>query len=660
MSKIELAVFLILFGEKMRDNSSHYLVLLLLILFLLFPAVICGSDGPLSPEKAAYDVNYYDLDLAIDPATKTIKGSLLCRVKILNPIDTLVLDLDNPLTVDSVLFKKENAGFTNEFFARIDGKINIAIPIQVTPDDIISVKIYYNGAPRIAPRPPWDVGFVWETTPSGKPWLGVACEDEGADIWWPCKDHPTDEPDSMSLSFTVPNPLTCVSNGRFLGSTDNGDSTSTFNWFISTPINNYNVTFYAAEYSVIEDTYNSVSGNTIPFYFWVLPEDYDKALNYMDVFLTEFNFLESICGPFPFSTEKHGWAHAPYWGMEHQTIIAYGHDFTLNSWGMDYIHYHELAHEWWGNFITAKDWSDVWIHEGLATYMEALYVEHLSGIEEYLSFMKSRRTNDNHNYPLAPIESVTAAESFEKLDPYYRGASVMHTLRYHLGDNAFFNLLKRWAYPDSTDFDNSKGRQCRILSTDDMKNLAEEITGRELDPFWEVFFRERSYPKLIVDRKAEEATFTWKPESKVLLDVNIPIRVNGNDEVVEITDGTGSAAISIGDNLVIDPDQWLLMAKPIISSLDDVATITDYQLEQNYPNPFNPSTTIKFSLPVSSFVTLKIFDSLGSEISTLVSEKLIAGTHKIDWDASNLTSGIYFYRLAANDFVNTKKLILLK
>ena len=229
------------------------------------------------------------------------------------------------------------------------------------------------------------MGFVWDTTPSGKPWIGVACEDDGADIWWPCKDHPSDEPDSMRMKFTVPNPLTCVSNGRFIDSTDNGDNTSTFEWFISTPINNYNVTIYAAEFSLIEDTYQSVSGEEIPFYFWVLPEYYNTAVNYMDVFLNEFNFLESICGPFPFGTDKHGWAHAPYWGMEHQTIIAYGHNFTTNSWGLDYIHYHELAHEWWGNLISAKDWADIWIHEGLATYTEALYVEHLSGIEDVSS-----------------------------------------------------------------------------------------------------------------------------------------------------------------------------------------------------------------------------------------------------------------------------------
>ncbi len=625
------------------------------------------SGGPLSPEQAAYDVNSYDLDLKIDHVTKTIGGSLLCRAEVINSITTFVLDLDNPFTVDSVLFKKDEGDFETAFFTHANGKVNITIPVSVTAGDFISTKIFYNGAPRIASNPPWGVGFVWDTTPSGKPWIGVACEDDGADIWWPCKDHPSDEPDSMRMRFTVPNPLTCVSNGRFIDSTDNGDNTSTFEWFISTPINNYNVTIYAAEFSLIEDTYQSVSGEEIPFYFWVLPEYYNTAVNYMDVFLNEFNFLESICGPFPFGTDKHGWAHAPYWGMEHQTIIAYGHNFTTNSWGLDYIHYHELAHEWWGNLISAKDWADIWIHEGLATYTEALYVEHLSGIDAYHQYMDNRRPSNNHSFPLAPNEPMTAAQAFDNLNPYYRGASVMHTLRYHLGDAAFFNLLKRWAYPDSNDFDNTNGRLCQILTTDDMKDKAEAATGIDLDPFFDVFLREASYPVLNVVRGTSETTFTWSTENSVPLDVNIPLTVNGIEQTVEMTAGEGSISLSLSDNLVIDPKQWLLMDEPnIITSIEDgISEIRHYRIEQNYPNPFNPTTKIKYQIPVSGFVQLKVYDVLGNEIAELISEEKSKGIYSVDFDTADIngkdiTSGVYFYTITVNDFVQTNKMVILK
>ena len=636
--------------------------LIFIVLIITNISSFAESGGPLSPAQAAYDVNYYNLDLTIDPVAKTIDGSLLCRVEILDPIDTLVLDLDNPFTIDSVLFKLNESTFISTLYEFSAGKVYINIPESVVEGDFVSVHIYYNGAPRIASNPPWGVGFVWETTPSGDPWIGVACEDDGADIWWPCKDHPSDEPDSMSMSFTVPNPLICVSNGQYMGSVDNENGTSTFNWFISTPINNYNVSIYAAEFMLIEDEYLSINGEMIPFYFWVLPESYNTAVNYMDVFLTEFDFLESICGPFPFGTDKHGWAHAPYWGMEHQTIIAYGHNFTVGSWGYDYIHYHELAHEWWGNLITAENWADVWIHEGIATYTEALYVEYLYGMESYHEFMDNKRPNDNHSYPLAPYDELTAAQAFDNLNSYRRGASVMHTLRYHIGDELFFNLIKRWAYPDPADTDNTNGRLCRILTTEDLMIQAEEVTNQDLDPFFDVFMREAPYPILHVLKEYDETTFTWETENNVLLDVDIPILVNGNEYNVEMTEGQGSIIISLEDELVIDPKNWILMAEPtIVTSVeDDLSKITNYQLEQNYPNPFSQTTTIKFSIPKSQFVTLKVFDIQGNEIITLVNGKQAPGIYEVEFDGSNLTSGEYFYRLQVGDYSETKKFVFNK
>lgn len=629
------------------------------LLNILAVSVNAQSGGTLSLLQSSYDVKYYSLDLTINSGTKTINGSLLCMAEIINPINTFVLDLDKVFTIDSVLYKKEGEEFTVASFNHNESKINISIPETVVNGDNIFVQVFYSGFPKIAERPPWDDGFVWGKTPSGDQWIGVACETSGADIWWPCKDHPSDEPDSMSLSFTVTNPFTCVSNGKFIGSVDNGDNTSTYKWFVSTPINNYNVTFYAAEFNLIEDDYISISGETIPFYFWVLPDDYWSAYNHMDVFKQEFDFLETICGPFPFGTDKHGWAHAPYWGMEHQTIIAYGHDFSLNSWGFDYIHYHELAHEWWGNFITAKDWSDVWIHEGIATYTEALYVEHLRGMDGYFKYMNSIRPINNHTHPLAPIVEITSSEAFNNLNPYYRGASVMHTLRYHLGDESFFNLLKRWVYPNSLDFDNTNGRQCRILSTNDMKEKAEEITGVNLDPFFEVFFREASYPNLIVDRKTDSTVFIWETENSIKLDLDIPVFVNGIEQRVDVKEGIGVLYISANDILDIDPNKWILMDSPEITNLENnFSVVGNYKLQQNYPNPFEYSTTIEFTILKREFVTIKVLTSNGVEVKVLVHEELLPGNYKVILDREKLSSGIYFYNMQTPNFNEIKSLII--
>ena len=381
--------------------SKKSIVIMIIGIFLaILECAVAKNDsgGVLLPQQAAYDVTYYALDLNINPEEKTISGSLMVKAKIIDDLDTLVLDLDQVFTIDSVFTTEESDKFEKTSFSASSGKVFVEANGLISKDSVICAKIYYHGSPRISNKPPWDDGFVWGKTSTGKHWIGLACETSGADIWWPCKDHPSDEPDSVSLRFTVPTGYICVSNGKLIGTENHENGTSTFNWFVSTPINNYDVTFYMADYLRIDDTYLSISGDTIPFNFWILPESYEDAQKHLPVFFDEFHFLETICGPFPFGTEKHGFAHAPYWGMEHQTIIAYGNNFKVNAWGLDYIHFHELAHEWWGNLVTAKDWSDLWIHEGLATYMEALYVEHISGRDSYQKFLVKRKPENNHLY----------------------------------------------------------------------------------------------------------------------------------------------------------------------------------------------------------------------------------------------------------------------
>jgi len=279
---------------------SRFILAPILFISLSFYSVVSGSGGKLSAEQAAYDVLFYDLDLTISPTTKSISGSLLCKAEILNPINVFVLDLENQFKIDSILLSVNNSEFTTAEYQFNGGEIIITPNAELQTGDVIESIVYYYGSPRIANNPPWDDGFVWDETGSRKPWIGVACESSGADIWWPCKDHPSDEPDSMALSFTVPKPLACIANGKFIAQIDTEDNSTTYNWFVSTPINNYNVSIYVAEFNLIEDNYTSVNGANVPFDFWVLPESYQTAMNHMDVFKKEFDFLESICGPFPF------------------------------------------------------------------------------------------------------------------------------------------------------------------------------------------------------------------------------------------------------------------------------------------------------------------------------------------------------------------------
>lgn len=636
--------------------------LLTFLIFLGTFSISAGSGGPLSKEQAAYNVTFYQLDLEIFPDSKSISGSALCTASILEPLNTFVLDLDSGYLIDSILYRRSNENFKPAAFTHSQGKINITPPSALIAGDIISARIFYKGKPRISKQPPWDDGFVFSTSQNGKPWIGLATEGAGGDLWFPCKDHPTDEPDSAALNFTVPKPLTCVSNGTFIDSTDNGNTT-TFRWFVSSPINNYNITFYAAVYMLIEDKYQSVNGEFIPFYFWILPENYNKALNQLKVFREEFDFLESICGPFPFGKMKHGFANSPYWGMEHQTIVAYGSNFMVNDWGYDFIHFHEMAHEWWGNLVTAKDWSDVWIHEGIAVYTEALYVEAKMGQTSLYQFMDMQRSSDTHSYALAPRESMTSDNAFFFLNPYKRGAYVMHTLRYYLGDENFFRLLKRWAYPDSSNLNGET--QCRIVSTDDLKNQAEVLTGIDLDPFFEAFFRQKSFPLLKVARGDSEASFTWITQNNIPLDLDVPVTVNGNALTINMENGKGTAAIALKDELRIDPNGWIIMTTKVVTEVNENDTpLKDFRLGQNYPNPFNPSTTIPFEVPETSDVTVRIYDSISKEIGS-EQLRLESGGHSYVFHSENLSSGVYFYEVEAETddgkiFRDIRRMVLMK
>ena len=645
-------------------KKSVILKIIAIFLAILGHAV-AGNDsgGVLLPQQAAYDVTYYALDLKINPEEKTISGSLIVKAKIVDDLDTLVLDLDQVFTVDSVFITEESGGFKKTSFYTSSGKIFVECSGPVLTDNFICAKIYYHGVPRIPNKPPWDDGFVWGETSVGKHWIGVTCEGGGADIWWPCKDHPSDEPDSVSLRFTVPTGYLCVSNGKLIGTENNDNGTSTFNWFVSTPINNYDVTFYLADYLRIDDTYLSVSGDTIPFNFWILPESYEDAQKHLSIFFNEFHFLEMICGPFPFGTEKHGFAHAPYWGMEHQTIVAYGSNFEVNTWGLDYIHFHELAHEWWGNLVTAKDWSDVWIHEGLATYMEALYVEHLSGRDSYQKYLAKRKPENNHNYPLASKTPMTASDAFDTLNPYNRGAWAIHTLRYYLGDKVFYRVLKYWAYPDTSETDNHNGKQCRLVTTDDMKDIAEKVSSRNLTPFFDVFFREASYPYLEIEYLQTEAKFTWITENNVLLDVDVPVMINDSLQTVDMRDGHGRISLPLNAEMKIDPEQRILMGTPLITRIQGHSTSTtpkDFKLFQNYPNPFNEETQIGFSLPVSSSVEISVHNTTGEFLSQIFTGYIKAGTYWINWKPRNYPSGVYYVRLQAEHFIRTIKTTLVK
>lgn len=520
------------------------------------------SGGYLIPEQAAYDVNYYDLTLDINPADSSISGTLAMTATITSPAAEIVMDLD-PILAIHALEEEVKGGLKAATFTRESGRVRIRLHKTKQPGDVLKLVVTYGGVPRVAPNPPWDGGFTWASTEDGSPWIATTCQTIGADVWWPVKDHVSDEPDSMSLHITVPKPLVVASNGRLTGTEDHGDKI-TYNWFISNPINVYNVALNIAPYRTIETTYKSIAGDTFPVVFYVLPEDYEKGLKLFPEILDHLSFFEETVGPYPFRADKYGVAQTPHLGMEHQTIIAYGANFDNGSmtggvdFGYDALHHHELAHEWWGNLVTNIDWSDMWLHEGFGTYMQPLYREKLAGTAAYHEQMARSRRGIQNEIPVAP-RGVLSSQEIYGGDIYSKGAWVLHTLRYLIGEEQLRQSLKLMAYPEPEMLAAIDGSQTRFVTTDDYKAIVEELSGRNLDWYFEMYIRQPRLPRLHTQQNGTQLTLSWETPDDLPFPMPVDVSVDGKTQRVEFGE-MNEATIQVPESakIVVDPMNWIL------------------------------------------------------------------------------------------------------
>jgi aminopeptidase N len=523
-----------------------------------------SSGGILSPEQAAYDVGFYEITLRVSPADSTIGGSGAIHARVTSRLEWIVIDLDTAFAVSRVSDLTRPDGPALQFERR-RFKLWIKPALPLEPGDRYAVKIDYRGRPKIAPRPPWHGGFQWARTPSGAPWIATTTVNDGADLYWPVKDHPSDKADSVALHITVPTGLVVAANGRSRGSRDNGDGTTTFDWFSSNPVSNYNVALNIAPYRTATRSYQSVTGETIPVTYWVLPENLEKGEKLIDEMLLHLRWYEERLGPYPFRADKYGVAETPHLGMEHQTIIAYGNNYRPNQFGYDELHQHELSHEWFGNLITAKDWSDYWLHEGFGSYMQPLYAETLRGREAYLTVIRQQWRGARNRRPVAERGELTAGEVYFNPpdytsgdgDIYGKGAVVLHTLRYLLGDSLFFTTLRRWLYPSAEAEKVTDGRQVRLVSTDDFVAHVSKMAGRDLGWFFEVYVRQPKLPRLLESRSASGLTLRWDVPGGLPFPMPVEVSIDGVVQRVEMAQGRASIAAPREAKVVVDPTEWI-------------------------------------------------------------------------------------------------------
>ena len=429
-----------------------------LILFLSLFSVksICQkfslSDslrGSLSSYRSCYDVYYYDLNVTIDDKNKELINSYNdFYITSLEDFDNIQIDLFSNLEINSIVFNETKLNFKRKFNA-----VFIDFPEIIKKGENVKFRVNYDGKPRKAVNPPWDGGFSWDYDKNKNPWIGVSCQGLGASSWWPCKDHQSDEPDSMRITCTVRSPLKVVSNGKLISNTIGYDlklksKVNTSSWFVSYPINNYNVTLCAADYAHFSDYYLSKS-DTLFLDYYVLTYNETIAKEHFKQVKPMLECFEEYFGQYPFINDGFSLVETPYLGMEHQSAIAYGNNYLSGYNGnknfiagldFDYIIVHETGHEWWGNSITTNDIADMWIHEGFCTYSEVIYVECMYGYETMLEYVNNQKRFVRNDKPIVGPYNVNKKGSN---DMYQKGSLMLHTLRNLINDDElWFSILK--------------------------------------------------------------------------------------------------------------------------------------------------------------------------------------------------------------------------
>ncbi len=483
--------------------------------------ILLGENTPI---RKNFDVTFYDLDININPLDKTLGGWVEVRAKALNDIDSIQLDLDQPFIIDELRWKSREGQSLN--YSRKYRGVFIKLPQRLKKGEAFSVDIKYHGKPIISSKPPWVGGLVWKKDKQKNDWAGVVCETEGASIWFPCKDHTSDEPDSARMRFTIPDTtLFVVSNGIFTGAEKKQNSQS-FNWKVSYPINLYDITFYVGNFVRLDDSYTGINGKKLNISYYVLKPNAEKAAAHLPQVKKHIKAYEELYGEYSWYNDGFKLVESPYAGMEHQTAIAYGNGYRNDITEKDdYIILHESGHEWFGNAVTAADLADVWLQEGITTYGEYLYLEkeYNSNIAfNHLFFYRLEIKNK------LPIVGPVGRRYFDYHDGdvYVKSAWMLHSLRNNINnDTVFFSILK-------TFYNENK---LKVTGTTAFIEIVNRKTGKDYSWFFEQYLNNNKVPFLEYQYCSDGTTYyRWTEVSEGFNKLSIPLKYEGLEKTYEI------------------------------------------------------------------------------------------------------------------------------
>ncbi|MCF2445662.1 M1 family metallopeptidase [Dyadobacter sp. CY345] len=471
--------------------------------------------GAITPERVWWDLTYYHLRVTPNAKDSTISGSTIINYKVLEPKQVIQVDLQEPLQIEKVIQDGQTLTYKrdgNAFF--------ITLSKKQEKGKSESIEVFYSGRPRLAKRPPWDGGVQWVPDGKGNTIISTSCQGLGSSVWWPCKDHMYDEPDSMMVSITVPKAMTDVSNGKLRSVVENNDGTHTFNWAVVNPINNYGVNMNVAPYVSWSEIYKGEKGD-LPVSFYVYPENLEKAKVQFDQANKMLKAFEHWFGPYPFYEDGYKLVEVPYLGMEHQSSVTYGNgykmgylgrDLSKTGWGLkwDFIIIHESGHEWFANNITYKDAADMWIHESFTNYSENLYTEFYFGKEAGADYVIGTRALIANDIPIIGTYNVNQEGS---RDMYYKGGNMLHTIRQVVNDDEKWRQILRGL---------NKTFYHQTVETKQIEDYVNKNTGRDISKIFDQYLRDTQIPVLEYSFKGNSVQYRWV---NVIAGFDMPVKI---------------------------------------------------------------------------------------------------------------------------------------
>jgi aminopeptidase N len=539
-------------------QNFRFLILFLAAYILISPEISAQKEfnradslkGGLTMERIWWDLKYYHLQTEVRPEAKYISGSNTIHYEVLNPQQVMQIDLQKPMRIDSIIQNGMQLEFTTEFDAHF-----IQLKEEQKAGAINKLTVYYSGNPTVAKNAPWDGGFTWEKDDQGQDFIATANQGIGASVWWPCKDQPADEPDSMLISVNVPKPLVDISNGR-LREVEDLKNSRTYHWFVSNPINNYGVNLNIGDYVNFTEKYEGEKG-VLDCSYWVLSYNLEKAKKQFQEVPRMLEAFEHWFGPYPFYEDSYKLVQAPYLGMEHQSSVTYGNgfkngyrgrDLSQTGWGLkfDFIIIHESGHEWFANNITYKDVADMWIHESFTHYSENLFLDYHYDSLAANAYVQGVRSSIQNDRPIIGEYGVSHEGSG---DMYYKGGNMLHMIR------QLFDNDEKWR---QTLRGLNKEFYHQTVTTSQIENYISESFGKPLSKVFDQYLRTTQIPTFTYRVLGNQLLYKWE-NSVDGFEMPIKIFINGEAEWLKPNSRSYKSLQNLPENaeIFVDPNFYV-------------------------------------------------------------------------------------------------------